>query len=169
MATPNLSTIASSADVFSGSNTLPQIRNIHKTLHVQIEEKANRLRTQVGSSYRELLGTADTIVQMRSDNDEVQELLGRMGGRCGRAVVGTKASGLEKFINRANDTQTTEAARLRLLDGCGLVFDRILKGGGGLDDSVKRGDRLIVATKIYVLSRLLVNSLGDRTGGSTLR
>ncbi|KAI9167475.1 Conserved oligomeric Golgi complex subunit 1 [Paramyrothecium foliicola] len=156
-------------EVFSGSHTLPQIRAIHKSLHVQIEEKASRLRTQVGSSYRDLLGTADTIVRMRSDNDEVQELLGRMGGRCGRAVVGVKAAGLEKFVHSASDARATEAARLRLLDGCGLVFDRILKGGGGLESTINRGDRLILATKVYVLSRLLVNSLGDKNSNEGAR
>ena len=91
MATPDLSTLTSSAQIFSSNYTLPQIRAIHKSLHVEIDEKASRLRTQVGSSYRDLLGTADTIVQMRKDNDAVQGVLGRMGGRCGRGVVGSGA------------------------------------------------------------------------------
>lgn len=91
---PDPATLTSCADIFSGNHTLPQIRSIHKSLHVQIEEKAARLRTQVGGSYRELLGTADTIVQMRGDNSRVQDLLGNMGARCGRTVVSSKAAAI---------------------------------------------------------------------------
>ncbi|KAF7553094.1 hypothetical protein G7046_g7187 [Stylonectria norvegica] len=157
------STFTSSSQIFSANHTLPQIRSIHKTLHVQVEEKANRLRTQVGSSYRELLGTADTIVHMRGDNQVVQELLGQMGGRCGRAVIGAKASGLANFVAGENKSDAAVAARLRLLDTCVLVVGRILKGGGGLDEALKKGDRLVLATKVLVLGRLLAPkaSLGN--------
>ncbi|KAL6851059.1 hypothetical protein ACO1O0_008185 [Amphichorda felina] len=170
MATPDPSTLTSSADIFSGGHTLPQIRAIHKSLHVAVDDKASRLRTQVGSSYRELLGTADTIVRMRGDNEAVQELLGGMGARCGRAVVGAKASGLAGFVRGdARGEVLEEAARVRLLDACGLVVGRVLRGGGGLEDSVKKGDRLILAAKVHVLSRLLLKSLGDELSDARLR
>ncbi|KAF5027882.1 hypothetical protein F66182_23 [Fusarium sp. NRRL 66182] len=169
MADIDTSKLTSSDQIFSSSNTLPQIRAIHKSLHVAIEEKSTRLRTQVGSSYRDLLGTADTIVHMRDDNDVVQELLGKMGGRCGRAVIGAKATGLANFVARENKSATSIAARLRLLDACVLVVGRILKGGGGLGDNVKRGDRLVLSTKVLVLSRLLVKSLSDDATDSSSR
>ncbi|KAI1062992.1 hypothetical protein LB507_005871 [Fusarium sp. FIESC RH6] len=161
MADIDTSKLTSSAQIFSPNNTLPQIRAIHKSLHVAIEEKSTRLRTQVGSSYRDLLGTADTIVHMRDDNDVVQELLGKMGGQCGRAVIGAKATGLANFVAKENKSAASIAARLRLLDACVLVVGRILKGGGGLGDDIKRGDRLVLSTKILVLSRLLIKSLLD--------
>ncbi|KAF9761820.1 hypothetical protein IL306_003723 [Fusarium sp. DS 682] len=161
MAEIDTSKLTSSAQIFSPNNTLPQIRAIHKSLHVAIEEKSTRLRTQVGSSYRDLLGTADTIVHMRDDNDVVQELLGKMGGRCGRAVTGAKATGLANFVAKENKSAASIAARLRLLDACVLVVGRILKGGGGLGDNVKKGDRLVLSTKALVLSRLLIKSLSD--------
>ncbi|RGP61524.1 oligomeric golgi complex component [Fusarium longipes] len=155
------SKFTSSAQIFSPNNTLPQIRAIHKSLHVAIEEKSTRLRTQVGSSYRDLLGTADTIVHMRDDNDVIQELLGKMGGRCGRAVIGAKATGLSNFVAKENKSAASIAARLRFLDSCVLVVGRILKGGGGLGENVKKGDRLVLSTKVLVLSRLLIKSLLD--------
>jgi len=161
MADIDTSKFTSSAQIFSPNNTLPQIRAIHKSLHVAIEEKSTRLRTQVGSSYRDLLGTADTIVHMRDDNDVVRELLGKMGGQCGRAVIGAKATGLANFVAKENKSAASVAARLRLLDACVLVVGRILKGGGGLGDNIKRGDRLVLSTKILVLSRLLIKSLLD--------
>ncbi|CAH0043278.1 unnamed protein product [Clonostachys solani] len=167
------STIASSAEIFAGTHTLPQIRAIHKSLHVQIEEKATRLRTQVGSSYRELLGTADTIVQMRNDNVAVQELLGQMGGRCGRAIVGDKVSGLADFVKGADRPELEEDAKVRLLGASVLVIGRLLKGGavagGELHSSATRGDRLVLAAKLLVLCRLLNKSFGAKVAESSRR
>ncbi|KAG6231354.1 hypothetical protein E4U26_006953 [Claviceps purpurea] len=161
---PDPTTLGSSADIFSGSYTLPQIRSLHKSLHVQIEEKSTRLRTQVGGSYRQLLGTADTIVHMRGENEQVQDLLGRMGGRCGRSIISSKATGLAKFVAAREQTSgtTRETARLKLLECCRLTAGRILQGGGGIADlQMDKGERLVMATKIFVISRLLVKSLKE--------
>lgn len=159
--TPDPSTLTSSADIFAGGHTLPQIRAIHKSIHVSVEDKARRLRTQVGSSYRELLGTADAIVQMRADNERIQELLGGIGSRCGRAVVESKATGLAGFARGDGKDGVREAARVRLLDACSLVVGRLLRAGGGVSEGVTRGERLVLAAKVLVLSRLLLKSLGD--------
>ncbi|KAK2006966.1 hypothetical protein LZ32DRAFT_610735 [Colletotrichum eremochloae] len=167
MATPDLSTLTSSAQIFSSNYTLPQIRTIHRSLQVEIDEKASRLRTQVGNSYRDLLGTADTIVQMRKDNDAVQGILGRMGGRCGRGVVGSKVSGLSRFESSVKEhigRDVGVVARARLLEICGLVVGRVLKGSGAGSQDLSRGDRVVLASKVLVLSRLLVKSLGQEEG-----
>ncbi|KAI0013605.1 hypothetical protein F4779DRAFT_613335 [Xylariaceae sp. FL0662B] len=157
MATPDTSTLTSSAQVFT-SHSLPQIRALHKTLHVQIDEKSARLRTQVGNSYRELLGTADTIVQMRGDMQAAQDVLARMGGMCGRAAVGAKVAGLGEFRARedAEARVVGRVARVRLLQACGLAVARLLKGG-----AEGRGDRLVLAAKVLVLNRLLVSSFDN--------
>ncbi|KYK61439.1 hypothetical protein DCS_02581 [Drechmeria coniospora] len=156
---PDTSTLTSSAQIFSTNHTLPQIRSIHKSLQVQIEEKSTRLRTQVGGSYRELLGTADTIVQMRSDNNRAQELLSKMGSRCGRAFLSSKATSLANFEAADENTSTGRAARLKLLDACGLVVGRILRGQGGLEEATTSGGRLVLAAKVWVLLRLLIKGL----------
>ncbi|KAI1501002.1 hypothetical protein F5X99DRAFT_219689 [Biscogniauxia marginata] len=159
MATPDVSSLTSSAQVFT-THTLPQVRAVHKSLHVQIDEKSARLRTQVGNSYRELLGTADAIVRMRGDMLGAQEILGRMGGLCGRAVVGGKVAGLGRFRGSGSggeDAAMGRAARARLLRACGLAVGRLLKGPAGEG----KGDRLVLAAKVLVLSRLLVTSFGD--------
>ncbi|KAI1821794.1 hypothetical protein F4861DRAFT_517512 [Xylaria intraflava] len=161
MATPDTSTLTSSAQIFT-TYTLPQIRAVHKTLHTQIDEKSARLRTQVGNSYRQLLGTADTIVQMRGDMLSAQEVLGHMGGQCGRAVVDNKTMGLGRFRgNEHTETELSRTARVRLLRACGLAVSRLLKTGTGRDAEAGRGDRLVLAAKVFVLSRLLVSSFGD--------
>lgn len=163
------STYESSEEIFSSTLTLPQIRSLHKSLHVQIDEKASRLRTQVGGSYRELLDTADAIVQMRRDNDEVQHVLGTMGGRCGRTVVTAKASSFKKFTIKQEHPVASAWTRLHLLEACALASERILKGGGGLPDTTTRGDRLVLAAKALALSRLLVKSFGDGAATADVR
>ncbi|KAI8962755.1 hypothetical protein F5Y11DRAFT_176588 [Daldinia sp. FL1419] len=156
MAAPDTSTFTDSAQVFT-LHTLPQIRAIHKDLHVQIDEKSARLRTQVGNSYRELLGTADTIVRMRGDMLAAQDILNRMGGMCGRTIVGAKVSGLSKFRGReSTEAHLSQVARVKLLNACGLAVGRLLKQGGE-----GRGDRLVLAAKVLVLKRLLVSSFGS--------
>lgn len=160
--TPDTSNLTDSSQIFA-SYTLPQIRAVHKSLHVQIDEKSARLRTQVGNNYRDLLGTADTIVQMRRDMRDAQDILGDMGGLCGRAAIGSKIAGLGSFRRRsAVDTDAGQAARLRLLEACRLAVARLLKGGGGLEG---KGDRLVLAAKTLILSRLLVSSFGSANAG----
>ncbi|RYO96590.1 hypothetical protein DL764_007451 [Monosporascus ibericus] len=158
MATPDTSTLTDPSQVFT-SYTLPQVRAIHKALHVQVDEKSVRLRTQVGNSYRDLLGTADTIVQMRQDMRDVQDVLGRMGDLCGREMVSSKVKGLSSFRGRsAVNTRTGQLARLKLLEACRLTVTRLLKGGHD-----GKGDRLLLAAKTLVLSRLLVSSFSSAT------
>ncbi|KAJ9154847.1 Conserved oligomeric Golgi complex subunit 1 [Pleurostoma richardsiae] len=189
-AIPDLSTLTSSAQIFSSNHTLPQIRTIHKALHAEVDDKAARLRTQVGASYRELLGTADAIVRMRDDMDAVQSTLGLMGARCGRAVVGGKVAGLARFVREREEDEEQQQqqdgpgqggnggmgaiARAKLLDACVLAVGRMLRPAGAENKAAgkgqqgieterlrDRGDRLVVAAKVLVLGRLLVKSLED--------
>lgn len=160
-ATPDPSTFASAAQIFSSNYSLPQIRSMHNTLQVQIEEKSNRLRTQVGSSYRELLSTADTIVQMRDDNEQLQSLLGLMGERCGRSILTTKVSGLAEFVSKQKSPAVAATARLKLLDGCILMIGRSLKAQDDPIEDSSRGDRLVLAAKLWILGRILCKGLGD--------
>ena len=169
MATPDPSTLNSSADIFTSTHTLPHIRTIHRSILTAVDDKAQRLRTQVGSSYRELLGTADTIVRMRDDNEQVQELLGHMGAQCGRGIVGGKVSGLAKFVRReAHNEEEERIVRVSMLDGCAMVVERVLKGGSGLEENISKSERLVLAAKVLVLSRLLLKSIGDIAGNPGL-
>ncbi|KAI1816788.1 hypothetical protein GGS20DRAFT_575265 [Poronia punctata] len=161
MATPDTSTLTSSAQIFT-TYTLPQIRAIHKTLHTEIDEKSARLRTQVGTSYRQLLGTADTIVQIRGDMLAAQQVLGHMGGQCGRTIVDRKVTSLARFRGDEDaDATLSQTARVKILRACGLAVSRLLKTGAGKDVEGGKGDRLVLAAKVFVLSRLLVSSFGD--------
>jgi hypothetical protein len=194
----DLSAIPSSASLFSPnaptqthphpagpphqSYTLPQIRAIHTALHAQVSDVSSRLRTQVGGSYRDLLGTADTIAAMRADMDDVLRTLGGMGGRCGRGVVGGKVEGLERFgravEGRVYVTATDGGAagwgkdgvegrdlgvvaRRGLLEGVGLGLRLVLSKAQGREKE-GRGERLVLGARLYVLGRLLVKSFEGR-------
>lgn len=183
----DLTTLISSSQIFSppdpvtGSHapsyTLPQIRSLHKQIHLAIDDKKARLRTQVGGSYRELLGTADAIVRMRGDMDDVQGILGTMGARCGRGVVGGKVTGLAKFVGEREgiieDGQGRgslgAAARGKLLAGCVLALGKLLKGLKKNEDEAVDGETLVTAAKVSVLGRLLVKSFDEKTPDVKIR
>ncbi|KAK0673789.1 hypothetical protein QBC41DRAFT_102484 [Cercophora samala] len=148
-----------SPQIFSSpSFTLPQIRTLHKSLHLAIDDKSSRLRTQVGGSYRELLGTADTIVGMKSEIETVQQTLSDMGYQCGRGVVGHKMDALGRFTS---DTMGDKAAsgRERLLGGCLGQLDAILRNKSG--NKTRRGERLETGARLFVLGRLLLAAGGQ--------
>lgn len=175
----DLTTLTSSSQIFSppdpttGSHapsyTLPQIRSLHKQIHLAIDDKKARLRTQVGGSYRELLGTADAIVRMRGEMDDVQGILGTMGARCGRGVVGKKVAGLAKFtgeregiVEDGNGSSSLGAtARGKILAGCVLVLGKLLKGLQKKGEQVVDGETLVTAAKVSVLGSLLVKGFDD--------
>ncbi|KAJ4391992.1 hypothetical protein N0V93_005612 [Gnomoniopsis smithogilvyi] len=175
----DLTTLISSSQIFSppdpttGSHapsyTLPQIRSLHKQIHLAIDDKKARLRTQVGGSYRELLGTADAIVRMRGEMDDVQGILGTMGARCGRGVVGSKVSGLAKFAGEREGivedgrgkASLGAAARGKLLAGCVLVLGKMLRGLKKKGEQAVDGETLMTAAKVSVLGRLLIKSFEE--------
>ncbi|KAK4661546.1 uncharacterized protein QC763_705430 [Podospora pseudopauciseta] len=135
----------------SPSYNLPQIRTLHKSLHHAIDDKSSRLRTQVGGSYRELLGTADTIVAMKSEIEVVHQTLSDMGYKCGRGVVGHKMDALGKFTSTTMGDKAA-SGRERLLAGCLGQLDAILR----VREKTKRGERLETGARLFVLGRLLL-------------
>ncbi|KKF93377.1 Vps51/Vps67 [Ceratocystis platani] len=163
MVAPDTSNLASAADVFAATYTLPQIRAIHKSLHDQAEEKSTRLRNKVGNSYRELLGTADTIVQMKQDTDAVQQILNRMSTNTSSLVLKKKTDGLTRYdqvvVSGDSSIEASEIARAKIWEATNLAFSGILRGSKAFGlENLGRGERLVLATKVLVLSRVLIAS-----------
>ncbi|CZS93651.1 uncharacterized protein RAG0_03833 [Rhynchosporium agropyri] len=163
--TLDTSTCTSASEAFK--YPLPQVRQFHRSLTIELDEKNARLRTLVGGSYRQLLGTAETILQMRENIGHAEEKLGRVGKGCGRGVVAGKASGLAKLAaggrggRRGDDLAWT--ARTKVLEMCAVTVGRLLKKGGNSDtgDKSEKGRNLVLAAKVLILSRLLVKSVGE--------
>ncbi len=84
-----------------------------------------------------MLGTAEMILQMRSDIEDVEEKLGRVGKGCGRAVIGGKVGGLSRLKGGRGEGKREEdlgwAARMKLLDLCGILVWRLLRRDGKED------------------------------------
>ncbi|CAD6448444.1 97b5cd40-78b5-441f-8fbe-a7ad2864f7d1 [Sclerotinia trifoliorum] len=97
MASTTLSTTTCFTSSEAFKHPLPQIRQFHRDLTTELDEKNARLRTLVGGSYRQLLGTAEQILQMRKDIREVEEKLGK--GVCGGGKE--EEGGLTKRLLRA--------------------------------------------------------------------
>ncbi|TVY32277.1 Uncharacterized protein LSUB1_G008823 [Lachnellula subtilissima] len=142
------------------THPLPQVRTFHRSLTTSLDEKSSRLRTLVGGSYRELLGTAETILRMREDIEVVEEKLGRVGKGCGRNVVGGMVGGLGKLQDEGGagrDMQLGRAARGKCLGMCGVLVSRLLKRN---TPSESKAQNLVLAAKVLVLGRLLLKSVG---------
>ncbi|CAD6448443.1 e06617e5-c68b-4f76-b925-95c1916d8ae8 [Sclerotinia trifoliorum] len=156
MASTTLSTTTCFTSSEAFKHPLPQIRQFHRDLTTELDEKNARLRTLVGGSYRQLLGTAEQILQMRKDIREVEEKLGKVGEGCGRNVLVGMVSGLGKLQGEMKNGRKGEEmrglARVKGLGMCGIVVGKLLRRQG-------RGKSLVVAAKVLVLSRLLAKSL----------
>ncbi|KAH8683323.1 hypothetical protein BGZ60DRAFT_399905 [Tricladium varicosporioides] len=161
----DLATCTTAADAFK--YPLPQVRQFHRSLTAELDEKNARLRTLVGGSYRQLLGTAETILQMREDIDIVEEKLGKVGNGCGRGVIGSMTEGLGKLQGSGRQGKQMKnlewSAKMKVLAMCNITVGRLLKRaptseGGG---KIERGKNLVIAAKVLVLSRLLVKSVGN--------
>ncbi|TGO40007.1 hypothetical protein BHYA_0044g00490 [Botrytis hyacinthi] len=146
---------------------LPQIRQFHRDLTTELDEKNARLRTLVGGSYRQLLGTAEQILQMRQDISGVEEKLGKVGEGCGRNVLVGIVGGLGKLQGETKNGKKGEemrlVAKMKVLEMCGIVVGKLLRRQGRIDGDGGRGKGLVVAAKVLVLSRLLAKSL-ESTG-----
>ncbi|TGO19954.1 hypothetical protein BPAE_0328g00070 [Botrytis paeoniae] len=146
---------------------LPQIRQFHRDLTTELDEKNARLRTLVGGSYRQLLGTAEQILQMRQDISGVEEKLGKVGEGCGRNVLVGMVGGLGKLQGETKNGKKGEemrvVAKMKALGMCGIVVGKLLRRPARIDGEGGRGKGLVVAAKVLVLSRLLAKSL-ENTG-----
>ncbi|ESZ94514.1 hypothetical protein SBOR_5094 [Sclerotinia borealis F-4128] len=169
MAATPLSTTTCFTSEEAFKHPLPQIRQFHRDLTTELDEKNARLRTLVGGSYRQLLGTAEQILQMRKDISGVEEKLGKVGEGCGRGVLVGMVGGLRKLQGETKNGKKGEemrvVARMKVLGMCGIVVGKLLRRPGKTDGDSGRGKGLVVAAKVLVLSRLLAKSLeitGDK-------
>ncbi len=107
-------------------------------------------------------------MEMRQDIELAESKLAKVAEGCGRSAIGRRVAGLGKLgiareVVTGQEVDLGWLAKMKALDGCVLVVGRLLRGkesselGGGR----RRGERLVVAAKVLVLSRLLVKSLGD--------
>ncbi|TKA38845.1 hypothetical protein B0A54_09894 [Friedmanniomyces endolithicus] len=76
MALPDPLTLTSSQEAFT-HHPLPAIRQLSHQLHHHLDTNRAQLRSLVGASYRDLLGTAERIVEM---DVQIRAVEGELGG-----------------------------------------------------------------------------------------
>lgn len=130
---------------------IPVARRLEQQLRGSINENRDKLRTLVGTSYRDLLGTADRIIEMDGQMHGAEELLGDIGRKCNaRAIerIAVNHAHTVKTQRDRNGHRNTLASTIALLQNCMTTGSR----------TIKRGGSPLLAAKLLVLARLLHSS-----------
>ena len=132
-------------------HSLPTVRALEKDLRKNIEDNRSKLRSLVGTSYRDLLGTAERIIEMDGQMSSLEHGLRDMGRRCDARTLERAGANWAGMRRKREQGRTGLVAQTKLLQGCLTVVGRVVKG---------KGDALLGA-KVLVLARLLVKSIGE--------
>ncbi|KAH2280526.1 hypothetical protein KXW29_003484 [Aspergillus fumigatus] len=134
---------------------IPTVRHLEQELHRDIASNKERLRALVGTRYRELVGTAETIVVMNREIQEVDSTLADIGRRCNPRLIERMHAHMNQIKDDAQDKETERralGAQLSLLHRCTQAIAYLLR---------KRASTLLTA-KLLVLSRLLHKTLSQQ-------
>ncbi|KAL2373932.1 hypothetical protein RJ035_004065 [Blastomyces gilchristii] len=149
---------------------IPTVRRVEEELRRDIASNKDKLRSLVGMRYRELLGTAQTIVEMNDEIQEVETKLSSIGRRCNPRLIENKSNiaAVDEGLYTLPSTNSVEilgivnmshigvderaiAAQLALLHSCTSAGYRLFR---------KHGSNLLIA-KLLVISRLLHKTLSQ--------
>ncbi|MCJ1385135.1 hypothetical protein MMC17_008254 [Xylographa soralifera] len=150
---PDPKTFKSWEDAFQYA--VPAVRRMEQQLRGDISGNRERLRTLVGASYRDLLGTAESIIEMNDQMGHVETYLGSLGRRCNTKTLGKSTSNLsllDQSTAASGKARYAIASQLAVLRSCPEVLARLLKKGGSV----------LLAAKILVVSRLLHTKLSEQ-------
>lgn len=154
---PDPRTLESWEDAFQ--HPLPVVRRLEQQLRKNIDDNRQKLRSLVGASYRDLLGTAERIIEMDQQMETVETYLGDIGRKCNARTVekiGANHTQMRKALGAWDENKYKTIAQTKLLQSALTMVSRIIKAGG---DALQ-------ASKLLVLLRLLYKSIseGSHTG-----
>ncbi|CAP86578.1 Pc20g12490 [Penicillium rubens Wisconsin 54-1255] len=145
---PDPSSLKSWQDAFQ--YPIPTVRRVEQELRRDIASNKEKLRALVGTRYRDLVGTAETIVAMNRDIQDVESILADVGRRCNPRLIERKHVHVRQIkTGDAEKEKHAFGAQLSLLHRCTTSISRLLR---------RRGSLLLVA-KILAVSRSLHNKL----------
>ncbi|KAK6521508.1 hypothetical protein TWF506_001719 [Arthrobotrys conoides] len=131
------------------------VRGMEKQLRVALQEKKEGLRALVGESYRDLLKTAERIIEMNDSIQRVESHLSQASKQCNYGTLQKKAANAvtmkENEDNKDRKNRVT-AAELAVLSNCPVAISRTLT----------RDKSPLVAAKLYILARLLRRSVSEK-------
>ncbi|KAF7187176.1 Conserved oligomeric Golgi complex subunit 1 [Pseudocercospora fuligena] len=134
---------------------LPVVRKLEQQLRKNIEDNRQKLRSLVGTSYRDLLGTAERIIDMDNQIQEVEHHMGDIGRKCNARTVeriGDNHKRLKAERGQEERSRYATLAQTKVLQNAIAVTGRLVK---------KNGDALRAA-KLLILARLLHKSLSEQ-------
>ncbi|KAI7185888.1 hypothetical protein KC363_g6871 [Hortaea werneckii] len=131
---------------------LPVVRKLEQQLRRNINENRSKLRSLVGASYRDLLGTAERIIEMDGQMQDVEDHLGDIGRKCNVRAVETANENQERMgKSKGSGERQRQAilARTKVLQNALSAAAR----------AIRRGSDALLVSKLLVLSRLLHQSI----------
>ncbi|KAH0608153.1 uncharacterized protein H6S33_002205 [Morchella sextelata] len=152
-APPDASQLTKWEDAFQ--HPIPVVRGLERQLQTELGASKEKLRGLVGESYRDLLRTAERIVEMDRDAQKVESCLAETSRACSSRLLERKARNLRMFEERVGAEDREKyvfAAQLAVLGSCPSVVSRLLQRDEG-------GENCLLATKVFVVLRLLLKSL----------
>lgn len=135
---------------------LPTVRKLSLRLRKDIDDHRSRLRSLVGTSYRDLLGTAERIIDMDRQIQVVESGLSDIGRRCNSNILersDTNYTKLERAWSQqgGSEQKLRSTAQCKILAGALSVVSRLIRSGGSP----------LQAAKLMILTRLLYKSLSE--------
>ncbi|KAI6830318.1 hypothetical protein KC340_g2731 [Hortaea werneckii] len=133
---------------------LPVVRKLEQQLRRNINENRSKLRSLVGASYRDLLGTAERIIEMDGQMQDVEDHLGDIGRKCNARAVETANENQERMgKSKGSGERQRQAilARTKVLQNALSAAAR----------AIRRGSDALLVSKLLVLSRLLHQSISE--------
>ncbi|KAF3229308.1 hypothetical protein TWF106_004226 [Orbilia oligospora] len=131
------------------------VRGTEKQLRVALQEKKEGLRALVGESYRDLLKTAERIIEMNDSIQRVEFHLSQASKQCNYGTLQKKAANavtMKENEDNKDRTNRVTAAELAVLSNCPVAISRTLS----------RDKAPLVAAKLYILARLLRRSVSEK-------
>ncbi|ORY10546.1 hypothetical protein BCR34DRAFT_346800 [Clohesyomyces aquaticus] len=139
---------------------IPVVRKLEKQLRSNAGENREKLRSLVGASYRDLLDTAETIIDMELRMEQVEAKLARVGQNCNSRGVDRilgNAAGLGTQLRSRDMDRYTFASQLSVFRSCPTAMSRLMRGDAPC---------LLIA-KVLVISRLLYKALSQAKKGNS--
>ncbi|PUU82173.1 hypothetical protein B9Z19DRAFT_474607 [Tuber borchii] len=136
---------------------IPQVRQLERQLQTELSSNKMKLRGLVGESYRDLLQTAERIIDMDASAQKAERNLAETSRSCNSRLLDKKARNLKIFEERVGAGDRKKyifASQLAVLQNCPSVISRLLPNS--------KGDSCLLATKVFVVSRLLLKSLSQQ-------
>lgn len=146
---PNPRDFATWEDAFQ--YPVPVVRRLEQQLRGSINENRDKLRTLVGISYRDLLGTAERIIDMDVQMRETDDLLSEISQKCNARAIERIAANHARSVK----SQRERSGRRNALASTLALLQTCLNIGGRM---IKRGGSPLLAAKLIVLARLLHSS-----------